>query len=102
MWHFTCRKLRLTFMKWTPGRKSKFEFQQQERVGIVGRSDIGFLIWDKDEDKTATYNIGSRIKTPTYPLWVTKCNDQMGVLFNPNKELMRSHNAENRQGAIRK
>merc|ERR1712241_1379027 len=28
--------------------------------------------------------------------WVTKVNGQLGVLFNPNKELMRSYHAENR------
>ena len=36
------------------------------------------------------------MKTPTLPMWVTKVNGQIGVLFNPNKELMRSYNAENR------
>ena len=70
--------------------------QQNERYGITTRSDIGILVWDKDDERTSRYNLGSRIKTPTYPLWVTKCNEMMGVLFNPNKELMRSHNAENR------
>lgn len=73
--------------------------QQYERYGITARSDIGFLMWDKDDSRTMRYNIGSRIKTPAYPLWVIKCNEMMGVLFNPNKELMRSHNAENRSVA---
>lgn len=29
-------------------------------------------------------------------MWVTKVNGQYGVLFNPNRELMRSYHAENR------
>ena len=72
------------------------EESAEERVGVVGRNDIGFLVWDQTELRTASLNIGSRLKTPTLPIWVTNCNDQVGVLFNPNKELMRSHHAENR------
>jgi hypothetical protein len=49
---------------------------------VTGRSDIGFLIWDRDEEKTRKYNLGSRIKTPTYPMWVTKCNEQGSILRN--------------------
>jgi hypothetical protein len=50
----------------------------------------------KTESITAGYNLGSRLKTPTLPIWVVKCNGKVGVLFNPNKELMKSHHAENR------
>ena len=53
-------------------------------------------MWEKDAEKTAAFNIGSRLKTPSLPMWMTKCNGQMGILFNPNKELMRSYHAENR------
>ncbi|HIE63092.1 MAG TPA: DUF4205 domain-containing protein [Candidatus Poseidoniales archaeon] len=67
-----------------------------ERTGVIGRNDIGFLIWDKSEDRTAKWQLGSRLKTPTLPMWVTRVNDNYGVLFNPNKELMRSYHAENR------
>jgi hypothetical protein len=56
----------------------------------------GFLVWDKNASATSTYNIGSRLKTPVLPLWVTRCNDVIGILFNPNKDLLRSHNAEKR------
>ena len=45
---------------------------------------------------TEALNLGSRIKTPSLPLWVTRCNGSFGVLFNPNKDLLRSHNAEKR------
>jgi len=67
-----------------------------ERSGAIGRNDIGFLIWEKDQLRTEKWGLGSRMKTPTLPMWVTKVNGQIGVLFNPNKELMRSYNAENR------
>jgi len=68
----------------------------EERWGITGRNEVGFLIYDHTDTKTAQLNIGSRLKTPSLPIWVAKCNDHVGVLFNPNRELMRSHHAENR------
>ena len=65
-------------------------------VGIQGRTDIGFLIWEKDEDITASLNLGSRLKTPFLPIWLTRVNGNWGVLFNPNKDLMKSYSAENK------
>ncbi len=29
-------------------------------------------------------------------MWLTKCEGQMGILFNPNKDLLRSKGAENK------
>ncbi|CAB4063628.1 MINDY3_4 [Lepeophtheirus salmonis] len=49
-----------------------------------------------NEDKTALFNVGSRLKTSIYPIWITCCNQQYGILFNPNKELMKSYQAERR------
>ena len=40
--------------------------------------------------------IGSRLKTPVLPIWVSCVNGEYGVLFNPNKDLMKSYSAENR------
>jgi hypothetical protein len=39
----------------------KFNLQFCDREGISGRSDIGYLIWDKDEEKTNSYNLGYRV-----------------------------------------
>ena len=41
-------------------------------------------------------NLGSRYRTPILPIWVTVLQDSWGVLFNPNKDLMKSYAAENR------
>ena len=30
------------------------------------------------------------------PIWVSKCDNQCGILFNPNKDLLKSKAAENR------
>ena len=67
-----------------------------ERVGVEGRNEIGMLLYEKDEYRTEKWNLGSRLKTPALPMWVTMVNGTYGVLFNPNKELMRSYHAENR------
>ena len=68
----------------------------EERRGMEVRNEIGFLLWETDEETTADFNLGSRLKTPILPIWITLCNGMFGVLFNPNKELMRSYHAENR------
>ena len=62
-----------------------------EKVGILDRNYIGFLIWDKSEGKTSKHGLGSRYKTPHMPIWVTSVNNQWGVLFNPRLDLMKSH-----------
>ena len=57
---------------------------------------MGMLYWDTNEEKTLGLNLGSRLKTPVLPIWVTCVNENWGVLFNPNKDLMKSYSAENR------
>ena len=66
------------------------------KFGISDRNDIGFLAWYEDENLNKNLKVGSRLKTPSLPIWVTCVNDQWGVLFNPNVDLLRSHSAENR------
>ena len=44
----------------------------------------------------AAINLGSRYKTPILPIWVTLIDNNWGVLFNPNRDLMKSYSAENR------
>ena len=77
------------------------------------RNDLGFIIWSTNEEKTMNFNLvtkngasykcdpnseqGSRLKTPVLPIWVTCINNEWGVLFNPNRDLMKSYSAENRQ-----
>ena len=65
-------------------------------VGVMERNDVGFLVWDVDEDQTEALNLGSRLKTPVLPIWVTCINSNWGVLFNPKEDLMKSYSAENR------
>ena len=36
------------------------------------------------------------MKTPILPMWLTKCDGQLGILFNPNKDIFRNKAAENK------
>ena len=71
----------------------------QEKVGILQRNEMGMLVWEEDDLTTELLNIGSRLKTPVLPIWVTRISDNWGVLFNPNRDLMKSYSAENRFGS---
>ncbi|KAK3850658.1 hypothetical protein Pcinc_042648 [Petrolisthes cinctipes] len=66
------------------------------KTGILVRSEIGLLVWNRQESDENRTKVGSRLKTPTLPIWVTRCNDSYGVLFNPNRDLIRDYHAENR------
>jgi hypothetical protein len=68
----------------------------ENATGILKRNDIGFLVWQESKLETEELSLGSRLKTPCTPIWVTCVNGQYGVLFNPNRDLMKSYSAENR------
>ena len=36
------------------------------------------------------------MKTPMLPIWLTKCEGHMGLIFNPNKDLLKSKGMENK------
>lgn len=60
------------------------------------RSPLGLLVWMGNEEKTAAMNLGSRLKTPTVPIWLVICGEQSGVVFAEDKGLLRDYQAENR------
>ncbi|XP_033219974.1 inactive ubiquitin carboxyl-terminal hydrolase MINDY-4B isoform X2 [Belonocnema kinseyi] len=62
--------------------------------GVLVRSEIGFLAHDGDGEHNK--QPGSRLKTPSLPIWVTLCLGHHGVLFNTNRELLRNYHAERR------
>ena len=65
-------------------------------TGILQRNDVGLLVWNNSKEETEELSLGSRLKTPCTPIWVTCVNNNWGVLFNPNRDLMKSYSAENR------
>lgn len=58
------------------------------------RSEVGFLVHEGDNN--ISKQPGSRMKTPSLPIWVTLCLGHHGVLFNTNRELLRNYHAERR------
>lgn len=72
--------------------------QAMPQFGILNRSEVGFLVWDECADgKVAeSRQPGSRLRTPSLPVWVSSCAGNYGVLFNTNRELLRNYHAERR------
>lgn len=62
--------------------------------GVLMRSEVGFLVHEGDSNMSK--QPGSRLKTPSLPIWVTLCLGHYGVLFNTNRELLRNYHAERR------
>ncbi|KAK7482891.1 hypothetical protein BaRGS_00025924 [Batillaria attramentaria] len=56
--------------------------------GVKERSNIGYLFWDKGEDPDTRTEVGSMLKTPKTPIWVTKVNHMYGLLFSTNLDLV--------------
>ena len=36
------------------------------------------------------------MKTPLLPIWMIKCEEQLGIIFNPSSNLLKSKGMENR------
>ena len=68
--------------------------QARPKTGILQRAEVGLLVWKRHDGDQCV--VGSRLKTPSLPIWVTRCNDAYGILFNPNRDLIRDYHAENR------
>ncbi|XP_063224611.1 inactive ubiquitin carboxyl-terminal hydrolase MINDY-4B [Bacillus rossius redtenbacheri] len=68
------------------------------QFGVLARSEVGFLLWEEDQDgkMDEARQPGSRLKTPSVPVWVCCCLGHYGVLFNTNSELLRNYQAERR------
>ncbi|XP_022240367.1 inactive ubiquitin carboxyl-terminal hydrolase MINDY-4B-like [Limulus polyphemus] len=66
----------------------------KEHVGLMSRSDVGFLVWNRNDENSK--QLGSRLKTPTFPIWVTHTENKYGVLFHTRRDLTRDHRAEHR------
>ncbi|XP_043203566.1 inactive ubiquitin carboxyl-terminal hydrolase MINDY-4B-like [Amphibalanus amphitrite] len=64
--------------------------------GVPERSDVGFLLWEEAAADLLRTEVGSRLKTPLLPIWLTCCHGQYGVIFHLNRELTRDYRAEHR------
>ncbi|XP_013779795.1 inactive ubiquitin carboxyl-terminal hydrolase MINDY-4B-like [Limulus polyphemus] len=66
----------------------------KEQVGLMSRGEIGALIWNRNDESSK--QLGSRLKTPSFPIWVTQAENKYGVLFHTRRDLTRDHRAEHR------
>jgi hypothetical protein len=48
----------------------------------------------RTEEKTKHYSLGSRLKTPIFPVWLVVASEQCGVLFSDDRELLRDYRSE--------
>ncbi|XP_070213314.1 inactive ubiquitin carboxyl-terminal hydrolase MINDY-4B-like [Littorina saxatilis] len=64
--------------------------------GVKERANVGFLFWDKGEDPDRRTEVGSMLKTPKTPIWLTKVNHMYGLLFSTNLDLISDWRIENR------
>ncbi|RUS85296.1 hypothetical protein EGW08_006943 [Elysia chlorotica] len=74
----------------------KGELMEQPVYGIKTRSNVGFMFWDKGEDPERRTEVGSMLKTPKNPIWLTKINGLFGLLFSLNPDLVSDWRVENR------
>lgn len=73
-------------------------FKAIPHYGILARSEVGLLVHYEETSTpvSVTQIPGSRLKTPSYPIWITCAKGHYGILFNTNRELLRNHLAERR------
>ena len=71
------------------------------KFGVPECNDVGLLAWYADDNINKTLRVGSRLKNPVLPIWVTCVNDRWGVLFSNNVDLMKLQKFETRQGLSR-
>ncbi|XP_060234330.1 inactive ubiquitin carboxyl-terminal hydrolase MINDY-4B [Meriones unguiculatus] len=57
--------------------------------GVLTRSDVGYLQWDKDTSEGDRLSqVGSMLKTPTFPVWLCNINGNYSILFCTNRQLL--------------
>ncbi|XP_077015249.1 inactive ubiquitin carboxyl-terminal hydrolase MINDY-4B [Tamandua tetradactyla] len=91
---FLCRQAVLNLI--LTGRASPNVFngyqkgKSQELLhGVLTRSDVGYLRWDKDNlEGGSLTQVGSMLKTPKVPIWLCNINGNYSVLFSTNRQLL--------------
>ncbi|KAG7169479.1 Inactive ubiquitin carboxyl-terminal hydrolase MINDY-4B-like 2 [Homarus americanus] len=50
------------------------------KTGIITRAEVGLLVWRRPEEG-GQVNVGSRLKTPSFPVWVTSTNQKSATII---------------------
>ncbi|KAM7331230.1 hypothetical protein ACRRTK_010419 [Alexandromys fortis] len=57
--------------------------------GVLARSDVGYLQWGKDASEgDRLLQVGSMLKTPTFPIWLCNLSGNYSILFCTNRQLL--------------
>ncbi|XP_026634697.1 inactive ubiquitin carboxyl-terminal hydrolase MINDY-4B [Microtus ochrogaster] len=57
--------------------------------GVLARSDVGYLQWGKDASEGDRLSqVGSMLKTPTFPIWLCNLSGNYSILFCTNRQLL--------------
>ena len=56
--------------------------------------DIGILIYSKEAHVMKNLKVGTRLKNPSLPIWLICSNDNWGVLFSPNADILNQFTKE--------
>ncbi|XP_028738006.1 inactive ubiquitin carboxyl-terminal hydrolase MINDY-4B [Peromyscus leucopus] len=57
--------------------------------GVLTRSDVGYLQWGKDASEgDRLLQVGSMLKTPTFPIWLCNISGNYSILFCTNRQLL--------------
>ncbi|CAH6779093.1 Mindy4b-ps [Phodopus roborovskii] len=57
--------------------------------GVLTRSDVGYLQWGKNtSERDRLSQVGSMLKTPTFPIWLCNINGNYSILFCANRQLL--------------
>ncbi|KAM8769919.1 inactive ubiquitin carboxyl-terminal hydrolase MINDY-4B [Rhynchonycteris naso] len=71
------------------------EKSQEVLHGVLTRSDIGYLQWGKRASEGERLSqVGSRLKTPKFPIWLCDIRGRHSVLFSTNRHLLSDWRAE--------
>ncbi|XP_071949981.1 inactive ubiquitin carboxyl-terminal hydrolase MINDY-4B-like [Antedon mediterranea] len=66
-------------------------------IGLFRRSDVGLLYLDRRDgrhQRQPSLEVGTMLKTPKYPVWVTYINGKCGLLFCLKRNLLREARSE--------
>ncbi|KAL1777966.1 hypothetical protein HispidOSU_017555 [Sigmodon hispidus] len=57
--------------------------------GVLTRSDVGYLQWGKSMSESDRLSqVGSMLKTPTFPIWLCNIGGNCSILFSTNRQLL--------------
>ncbi|XP_051012858.1 inactive ubiquitin carboxyl-terminal hydrolase MINDY-4B [Acomys russatus] len=75
----------------SPNVFNGYEKGQDEETlhGVLTRSDVGYLQWGKETSEGDRLSqVGSMLKTPTFPIWLCNINGNYSILFCTNRQLL--------------